>query len=231
MHMSKGRNQCSSVCGRRQSSLQPTFVSCPLLPPGNQHIRLFYNSAESSLYVFIAIVTMTDSAFAAATSPDISNTLVDPSPVTTTAPSPSSSAYVNPSQMVTPEPQAGPSHYRSQRDKVAVRKRRRDEDTEVPRKSRDGPKKKKANRACAHCQKAHLTCDDCGSLVYSPDLPHVNTISPFSARPCQRCIKRGIASTCTEGHRKKAKYLLDDDELRAFLCCISAVQFILITCP
>ena len=22
-------------------------------------------------------------------------------------------------------------------------------------------KKKKANRACIHCQKAHLTCDDC----------------------------------------------------------------------
>lgn len=30
-----------------------------------------------------------------------------------------------------------------------------------PPRTRDGPKKKKANRACAHCQKAHLTCDDC----------------------------------------------------------------------
>ena len=35
-----------------------------------------------------------------------------------------------------------------------------------PRKPRDGPKKKKANRACYHCQKAHLTCDDCMSLDY-----------------------------------------------------------------
>ncbi|KIK67225.1 hypothetical protein GYMLUDRAFT_155715 [Collybiopsis luxurians FD-317 M1] len=61
------------------------------------------------------------------------------------------------------------------------------------KKARDGPKKKKANRACFHCQKAHLTCDD--------------------SRPCQRCIKRGIANSCTEGHRKKAKYLLDDEEL------------------
>ncbi|KAH6914385.1 transcription activator of gluconeogenesis ERT1 [Coprinopsis sp. MPI-PUGE-AT-0042] len=61
------------------------------------------------------------------------------------------------------------------------------------KKAREGPKKKKANRACFHCQKAHLTCDD--------------------SRPCQRCIKRGIANNCTEGHRKKAKYLLDDDEL------------------
>ncbi|KAF9653814.1 hypothetical protein BDM02DRAFT_3086770 [Thelephora ganbajun] len=54
-------------------------------------------------------------------------------------------------------------------------------------------KKKKANRACIHCQKAHLTCDD--------------------SRPCQRCIKRGMPGDCVEGHRKKAKYLLDDNEL------------------
>ncbi|KAH9485128.1 Transcriptional regulator of nonfermentable carbon utilization [Psilocybe cubensis] len=61
------------------------------------------------------------------------------------------------------------------------------------RKPREGPKKKKANRACYHCQKAHLTCDD--------------------SRPCQRCVKRGFANNCTEGHRKKAKYLLDEEEL------------------
>ncbi|KAK9477868.1 hypothetical protein V1514DRAFT_308283 [Lipomyces japonicus] len=51
------------------------------------------------------------------------------------------------------------------------------------------PKRKKASRACFHCQKAHLTCDD--------------------ARPCQRCIKRGLQSTCQDGVRKKAKYLHD----------------------
>ncbi|PCH43800.1 hypothetical protein WOLCODRAFT_138591 [Wolfiporia cocos MD-104 SS10] len=61
--------------------------------------------------------------------------------------------------------------------------------------TREGPKKKKANRACFHCQKAHLTCDD--------------------ARPCARCVKRGMAANCTEGHRKKAKYLLDEEELEA----------------
>ncbi|KAK7005738.1 transcriptional factor [Favolaschia claudopus] len=67
--------------------------------------------------------------------------------------------------------------------------------SQVPPRSRgrDGPKKKKASRACVHCQKAHLTCDD--------------------SRPCQRCVKRGIADNCTEGHRKKAKYLLDEEEL------------------
>ncbi|TCD71581.1 Transcriptional regulator of nonfermentable carbon utilization [Steccherinum ochraceum] len=69
-----------------------------------------------------------------------------------------------------------------------------DSTSQTPR-TRDGPKKKKANRACFHCQKAHLTCDD--------------------SRPCQRCIKRGMADNCTEGHRKKAKYLLDEEELEA----------------
>ncbi|CAE6471787.1 unnamed protein product [Rhizoctonia solani] len=62
-----------------------------------------------------------------------------------------------------------------------------------PAQETPAPKKKKANRACFHCQKAHLTCDD--------------------ARPCMRCVKRGIGDNCTEGHRKKAKYLLDDEEL------------------
>ncbi|ESK96568.1 transcription factor [Moniliophthora roreri MCA 2997] len=83
-------------------------------------------------------------------------------------------------------------------------KRKRPDDSDSPasntasgstasRKPRDGPKKKKAARACNQCQKAHLTCND--------------------SRPCDRCIKRGIAANCTEGHRKKAKYLLDDEEL------------------
>ncbi|KZT62074.1 hypothetical protein CALCODRAFT_426792 [Calocera cornea HHB12733] len=61
--------------------------------------------------------------------------------------------------------------------------------------SADHPKRKKANRACYACQKAHLTCDD--------------------ARPCQRCVKKGCADQCIEGHRKKAKYLLEDEELEA----------------
>ncbi|KAF8953426.1 Transcriptional regulator of nonfermentable carbon utilization [Haplosporangium bisporale] len=48
-------------------------------------------------------------------------------------------------------------------------------------------RRKKASRACFHCQKAHLTCDD--------------------SRPCQRCVKRDLAGTCADGVRKKAKYL------------------------
>ncbi|KAF2098190.1 hypothetical protein NA57DRAFT_40833 [Rhizodiscina lignyota] len=51
------------------------------------------------------------------------------------------------------------------------------------------PRRKKARRACAACQRAHLTCGD--------------------ERPCNRCIKRGIEASCQDGVRKKAKYLQD----------------------
>ncbi|KAJ3814811.1 transcription activator of gluconeogenesis ERT1 [Lentinula lateritia] len=92
------------------------------------------------------------------------------------------------------------ANYQNQKQAGTKRKRNDAQEPSGPdsgstqsKKARDGPKKKKANRACFHCQKAHLTCDD--------------------SRPCQRCIKRGIANSCTEGHRKKAKYLLDDEEL------------------
>ncbi|GAA5897960.1 uncharacterized protein JCM6883_000875 [Sporobolomyces salmoneus] len=55
-------------------------------------------------------------------------------------------------------------------------------------------RKKKAGRACAACQKAHLTCDD--------------------GRPCKRCIKKGCPDDCVDGQRKKAKYLQEvPDEL------------------
>ncbi|RDB25289.1 Transcription activator of gluconeogenesis ERT1 [Hypsizygus marmoreus] len=108
-------------------------------------------------------------------------------------------AFVNPAHMQNAH--AGPSSPVLKKKPPPCPKRKRTDTPEdsgpesisQQRKGRDGPKKKKANRACFHCQKAHLTCDD--------------------SRPCQRCTKRGIASNCTEGHRKKAKYLLDDDEL------------------
>ncbi|KAI9468684.1 hypothetical protein BDB00DRAFT_863484 [Zychaea mexicana] len=54
----------------------------------------------------------------------------------------------------------------------------------------ESSKRKKATRACFHCQKAHLTCDD--------------------SRPCQRCVKRGLAPTCTDAVRKRAKYLQEN---------------------
>jgi transcription activator of gluconeogenesis len=36
----------------------------------------------------------------------------------------------------------------------------------------------------------------------------------FLARPCQRCIKRGLQDSCQDGIRKKAKYLQDADGTR-----------------
>jgi hypothetical protein len=91
------------------------------------------------------------------------------------------------------------------------------------------PRRKKARRACFACQRAHLTC---GKLVYiahvfSKDnwpfsclLFHLATLCRTSQqwlilcsigdeRPCQRCIKRGLADACQDGVRKKAKYLHD----------------------
>ncbi|KAJ2742530.1 Transcriptional regulator of nonfermentable carbon utilization [Coemansia sp. BCRC 34301] len=53
-------------------------------------------------------------------------------------------------------------------------------------------KTRKAVRACNHCQRSHLTCND--------------------SRPCERCVKRGLAESCVDGTRKKAKYLLDAEE-------------------
>lgn len=49
-------------------------------------------------------------------------------------------------------------------------------------------RKKKTARACIHCQRAHLTCDE--------------------GRPCQRCEKKGLQN-CVDGVRKQAKYLMD----------------------
>ncbi|CEH18163.1 related to transcriptional regulator rds2 [Ceraceosorus bombacis] len=46
-----------------------------------------------------------------------------------------------------------------------------------------------------------------------PNPPVTANKGNAQAKPCQRCVKKGIADTCTDGARKKAKYLLDDDEL------------------
>ncbi|KAG7843857.1 hypothetical protein KL941_004339 [Ogataea angusta] len=47
--------------------------------------------------------------------------------------------------------------------------------------------RKKVSRACNHCRKAHVTCDD--------------------GRPCARCISKGTAETCMDAPRKTKKYL------------------------
>lgn len=83
-------------------------------------------------------------------------------------------------------------------------------------------KKKKANRACAACQRAHLTCDD-GKFnrhrTLDSRLTYITSLLQhcfhWLARPCSRCVKKGIEDQCTDGKRKRAKYLLDEDELEA----------------
>lgn len=76
--------------------------------------------------------------------------------------------------------EAGPSTQAGPRKRKHVSTRRtstadNSEDSEMPRsKARDGPRKKKAARACFHCQKAHLTCDD---GVYSAHLSASSTAS------------------------------------------------------
>ncbi|KAI5123038.1 hypothetical protein M0805_000474 [Coniferiporia weirii] len=138
---------------------------------------------------------------------------VEPRPSLLPSPQTSSSdGYrLTPSSSVTPvlNAEAGPSTSISapgvkRRIGVANAKKRRSavlDDSDLSGashpsgKQRESPKKKKAARACFLCQKAHLTCDD--------------------TRPCQRCVKRGMAEKCTEGHRKKAKYLLEDNEREA----------------
>ncbi|ORZ25539.1 hypothetical protein BCR42DRAFT_400373 [Absidia repens] len=49
----------------------------------------------------------------------------------------------------------------------------------------DKRKKPSTFNTCIHCQKAQLTCD--------------------GSRPCQQCIKRDLATTCTDGSHRKEK--------------------------
>jgi len=100
-----------------------------------------------------------------------------PAPLSASSSSSSSSphAYVNPAQVQNaqagPSSQCTPIKLKTEPATPAKRKRTdRPEDSATEesqrlRKTRDGPKKKKANRACFHCQKAHLTCDDCTFFV------------------------------------------------------------------
>lgn len=47
----------------------------------------------------------------------------------------------------------------------------------------------KVTRACIHCKTAHVTCEE--------------------KRPCKRCIKKGLAASCTDAPRKQRKYLVE----------------------
>ena len=87
------------------------------------------------------------------------------------------STYVNPSQIISQHPPSSISSTSSNNTPTTKKSKRKRTDTPPdescdssshPKKpTKDRPKKKKANRACFHCQKAHLTCDDCQSLSLS----------------------------------------------------------------
>ena len=95
----------------------------------------------------------------------------------------SAAQRLTPSAAFPQNAQAGPSNPQSSNRRklplpasLAPKRKRNDTPEETsadsaspqpPRKGtrRDGPKKKKANRACYHCQKAHLTCDDCKIFI------------------------------------------------------------------
>lgn len=108
-----------------------------------------------------------------------------------------SSNYVNPAQM-SQNAQAGSSSAGGSLKKKAPcpnnGKRRRAGTPESgysstqQKKNRDGPRKKKANRACFHCQKAHLTCDDCEYSLWSVYLLPIRLTrihSPTLSTMCQ----------------------------------------------
>ncbi len=115
-------------------------------------------------------------------------------PIAPAPPAPSVPSYINPSQI----------DVNDDKSRRAPKRKRTDtpdeSGTDAPARNtpRHGPKKKKANRACFHCQKAHLTCDDgvylsllrfYGSIhLICPHLQHVrvnavrNVVSPTAAQ-------------------------------------------------
>jgi hypothetical protein len=84
--------------------------------------------------------------------------------------------------------------------------------------TRDGGKKKKASRACVHCQKSHLTCDDgmsgctnrVGRGLTQPQLGHANDASSVAwaiaapratgkRRSTSSQIKSSVCPLCIRG--------------------------------
>ena len=65
--------------------------------------------------------------------------------------------------------------------------------------SRDGPKKKKANRACFHCQKAHLTCDDCECCL---SVPPCSRRFVLLSRPAVRIVRKSVSVRGGRNHAR-----------------------------
>lgn len=83
------------------------------------------------------------------------------------------------------------------------------------KKGRDGPKKKKASRACFHCQKAHLTCDDCAFYLLMPYEKALmretcsSTMSKMSeARDWQQLYRGSQEKSKVPSRRRRTRYVL-----------------------
>lgn len=110
--------------------------------------------------------------------------LLSPSPFRATNPSlfisialPQMTALDFPQSLIAPGPSSEPTSPTrtsapTSPPSSSLKRRRQDKDIDMDRsaatgpirnarKDKDVPRKKKAARACIHCQKAHLTCDDC----------------------------------------------------------------------
>lgn len=88
------------------------------------------------------------------------------------------------------------------------------------RKPRDGPKKKKANRACYHCQKAHLTCDDCEPRLCFAAMMASSFIAapPYSASMSALC-KAWFRRQLHRGPSQKSKIPAGRGRTRCISCC------------
>lgn len=140
---------------------------------------------------------------------------VAPRPATLAVPLSSTPSYVNPAQMQTT--QAGPSTQsptakKKPSESASAAKRKRtdtpedsatDPSGQQPRKARDGPKKKKANRACFHCQKAHLTCDDCTYFFHSVQSASLSAFLFTSTSSTMSTLHQ--ARHCEQLHRRSSQ--------------------------
>jgi hypothetical protein len=135
-------------------------------------------------------------------------------PQSFTIPGPSSEATSTTRSSASTSPFSSQKRRRQDKDTAFDMDRSADTAGPIRNVRKEAPRKKKAARACIHCQRAHLTCDDCAYILILNRLiwPTIFCML-LLARPCQRCTKRGMAGSCVEGHRKRAKYLLGETEL------------------
>ena len=93
-----------------------------------------------------------------------------------------------------------------------------DDFSNIVSREEDAKKRKRIGKACVYCNRSHMSCEE-GMPIYSISIVHSSDLKidilRFLARPCHRCVERGIAHLCRdiETNRRrgrKAGYLIDD---------------------